>query len=146
MWVFRVELWCFWFPFTMYFYNQCRRNFFENLLCQLSWFFNHGNVTLFLYIITSLNTWHETCALLGCGTASMTTQDRTCTSYCLSLACSNIIRPHHAVDLVTVLKAILTGRQPCEKLHCLYENQMPNNFPKMTVLKKILWIVNSQGF
>ena len=32
------------------------------------------------------------------------------------------------VDLVTVLEAILKGRQPREKLQCLYEDLMSNNF------------------
>ena len=41
------------------------------------------------------------------------------------------------MDLVTVLKAILTSRQPCEKLQCLYEeNVMSNNLSKTAVLKK----------
>ena len=40
------------------------------------------------------------------------------------------------IDLVTVFDAILTSRQTCEKLQCLYENLMSNNFPKK-VLKKI---------
>ena len=40
------------------------------------------------------------------------------------------------IDLVTVLEAILTGRQPREKLQCLYENLMSNNFRKTAVLKK----------
>ena len=41
------------------------------------------------------------------------------------------------IDLVTVLEAILTSRQPREKLLCLYENLMSNNFRKKAVLKKI---------
>ena len=41
------------------------------------------------------------------------------------------------VDLVMVLEAILMSRQQCEKLQCLYENLMTNNFPEMAVLKKI---------
>ena len=40
------------------------------------------------------------------------------------------------IDLVTVLEAILTSRQPREKLLCLYENLMSNNFRKTAVLKK----------
>ena len=44
------------------------------------------------------------------------------------------------IDLVTVFDAILTSRQTCEKLQCLYENVMPNNFRKMAVLKK-LWLM-----
>ena len=42
-----------------------------------------------------------------------------------------------AIDLVTVFDAILTSRQTCEKLQCLYENLMSNNFRKTAVLKKI---------
>ena len=42
------------------------------------------------------------------------------------------------IDLViTVFDAILTSRQTREKLQCLFENLMSNNFPKTTVLKKI---------
>ena len=41
------------------------------------------------------------------------------------------------IDLVTVFDAILTSRQPREKLQCLYENLMSNNFRKMAVQKKI---------
>ena len=40
------------------------------------------------------------------------------------------------IDLVAVLHAILTSRQTCEKLQCLYENLMSNNFRKTAVLKK----------
>ena len=40
------------------------------------------------------------------------------------------------IDLVTVFDAILTSRQTCEKLQCLYENLMSNNFRRMAVLKK----------
>ena len=40
-------------------------------------------------------------------------------------------------DLVTVFDAVLTSRQMCEKLYCLYENLMSNNFRKTAVLKKI---------
>ena len=36
-----------------------------------------------------------------------------------------------------VVNAILTSRQTSEKLQCLYENLMLNNFRKMAVLKKI---------
>ena len=32
------------------------------------------------------------------------------------------------IDLVTVFDAILTSRKTCEKLQCLYENLMSNNF------------------
>ena len=41
------------------------------------------------------------------------------------------------IDLVTVFDAILTSRQTREKLQCLYENLMTNNFRRMAVLKKI---------
>ena len=41
------------------------------------------------------------------------------------------------VDLVTVFDAILTSRQTREKLQCLYENPMLNNFRITAVLKKI---------
>ena len=40
------------------------------------------------------------------------------------------------IDLVTVFEAILTGRQTCEKLQCLYENLMSNNFHETAVLNK----------
>ena len=39
-------------------------------------------------------------------------------------------------DLVTVLEAILTSRQPREKLQCLYENLMSSNSQKTAVLKQ----------
>ena len=41
------------------------------------------------------------------------------------------------IDLVTVFDAILTSGQTCEKLQCLYENLMSNNFRKTAVLQKI---------
>ena len=41
------------------------------------------------------------------------------------------------IDLVTVFDAILTSRQTREKLQCLYENLMSNNFRKTAVRKKI---------
>ena len=41
------------------------------------------------------------------------------------------------IDLVTVFNAILTSRQTREKLQCLYENLMSNNFRRTAVLKKI---------
>ena len=41
------------------------------------------------------------------------------------------------IDLVTVFDAILTSRQTREKLQCLYENLMSNNFRRMAVLNKI---------
>ena len=40
------------------------------------------------------------------------------------------------IDLVKVLKAILTSRQAREKLQFQYENVISNNFRKTTVLKK----------
>ena len=40
------------------------------------------------------------------------------------------------IDLVTVFDAILTSRQTCEKLLCLFENLMSNNFRTTVVLKK----------
>ena len=45
--------------------------------------------------------------------------------------------PKIAIDLVTVFDAILTSRQTREKLQCLYENLMSNNFRRTAVLKKI---------
>ena len=41
------------------------------------------------------------------------------------------------MDLVKVFDAILTSRQTCEKLQCLYENLMSNIFRKTAVLNKI---------
>ena len=41
------------------------------------------------------------------------------------------------IDLATVFDAILTSRQTREKLQCLYENLMSDNFRKTAVLKKI---------
>ena len=46
-------------------------------------------------------------------------------------------RPRLTIDLVTVFDTIQTSRQTCEKLQCLYENLMSNNFRKTAVLKKI---------
>ena len=40
------------------------------------------------------------------------------------------------IDLFTVFDTILTSRQTREKLHCLYENLMSDNFRKTAVLKK----------
>ena len=48
-----------------------------------------------------------------------------------------IITAKAGLDLVTVFAAILTSRQTREKLQCLYENLMLNNFRKTAVLKKI---------
>ena len=42
----------------------------------------------------------------------------------------------HIGLIVTVFDAILMSRQTCEKLQCLYENLMSNNFRKTPVLKK----------
>ena len=44
---------------------------------------------------------------------------------------------HGSIDLATVFDAILTSRQTREKLQCLYENLMSNNFHKTAVLNKI---------
>ena len=52
-------------------------------------------------------------------------------TYCVALLMPS------AIDLVTVFDAILTNRQKCEKLQCLYENLMSNNFRTTAVLKKI---------
>ena len=41
------------------------------------------------------------------------------------------------IDLVKVFDAILTSRQTREKLECLYENLMSNNFLSTAFLKKI---------
>ena len=41
------------------------------------------------------------------------------------------------IDLVAVFEAILTSRQMCKKLQCLYENPMLKNFRKTAVVKKI---------
>ena len=49
----------------------------------------------------------------------------------------SFLRPLSRIDLVTVFDAILTSRQTREKLQCLYENLMSNNFRRMAVLKKI---------
>ena len=43
----------------------------------------------------------------------------------------------YLIDLVTVFDAILTSRQTREKLQCLYENLISNNFRGTAVLKKI---------
>ena len=54
------------------------------------------------------------------------------------LGCRVAIRAlQFRIDLVTVFDAILTSRQTREKLQCLYENLMPNNFRRTAVLKKI---------
>ena len=41
------------------------------------------------------------------------------------------------IDLVMVFDAILMSRQTRDKLQCLYENLMSNNFRKTALLKKI---------
>ena len=54
------------------------------------------------------------------------------------------------IDLVTVLEAILTSRQAREKLQCLYENLMSNNFRKTNFMKKnienITWLREDTKF
>ena len=58
--------------------------------------------------------------------------------YCNAL---NYIALHcvarHCMGLITILEAILTSRQPCEKLQSLCEDLMLNKFPKTAFLKKI---------
>ena len=55
-------------------------------------------------------------------------------------------------DLVTVFDGILTSRQTREKLQCLYENLMSNNFRKTSLLKKknmnckLNYKLHSKGF
>ena len=49
---------------------------------------------------------------------------------------------NNKIDLVTVFDAILTSRQTCEKLQCLYENLMSNNFHTTAVLKKNINLFN----
>ena len=64
-------------------------------------------------------------------------------SYSDAYRCTNQplenIRPLECgrIELVTVLEAILARRQAREKLQCLYEILMSNNFRKTAVLKKI---------
>ena len=43
-----------------------------------------------------------------------------------------------SIGLVTVLEAILTSRQPREKLQCLYQNLMSNTFRNTVVQKRIM--------
>ena len=57
------------------------------------------------------------------------------------------------IGVMTVFDAILTSRQPREKLQCLYENPIQsnirNNFRKTAVLKKIMNCklkLHSKGF
>ena len=52
------------------------------------------------------------------------------------LSKTRLIFPRINGPLVTVFDAILTNRQTCEKLQCVYENLMSNNFRKTAVLKK----------
>ena len=40
------------------------------------------------------------------------------------------------IDLITVLEAILTGRQTRLEIQCLYGNAMSNNLHKTSLLKK----------
>ena len=70
-----------------------------------------------------------------------------CTQYnCIHFICIHFYFMHFIVNkfsgyisiigFVTVMEAILTSRQPREKLQCLDENLMSNNFHKTAVLKK----------
>ena len=43
---------------------------------------------------------------------------------------------YFAIGLVMVLETTLTREQLHEKLQCLHENLMSNNFRKMAILKK----------
>ena len=54
-----------------------------------------------------------------------------------SFSSLSMARLVYNIDLVTVFDAILTSRQTCEKLQCLYENLMSNDFRKTAVQKKI---------
>ena len=42
----------------------------------------------------------------------------------------------YTIDLIMVSEAILRGRQPLDKLQCLYGNLMSDNFRKTAVRKK----------
>ena len=54
------------------------------------------------------------------------------------LASEKKIEPDHKlIDLVMIFVAILTSRQTREKLQCLYENLMSNNFRITAFLKEI---------
>ena len=53
------------------------------------------------------------------------------------LSINDLLELFQLIDLVTVFDAILTSRQTREKLQCLYENLMSNNFRKTAILKKI---------
>ena len=61
--------------------------------------------------------------------------------HCILVDSCRVSFEYAKIDLVTVFDAILTSRQTCEKLECLYENLMSNNFRKTAVLKK-MWFVN----
>ena len=52
------------------------------------------------------------------------------------ISCSPILQNYNHLDN-RLFDAILTSRQTCEKLQCLYENLMSNNFHKTAFLKKI---------
>ena len=53
---------------------------------------------------------------------------------CRVFSLSRLFKPLFLTDLV--MEAILKSRQPREKLQCLYENLMSNNFRKTAFLKK----------
>ena len=55
----------------------------------------------------------------------------------IKYVCLSICFALKQIDLVTVFHATLTSRPTCEKLQCLNENLMSNNFRKTAVLKKI---------
>ena len=55
---------------------------------------------------------------------------------CFVLFCLDTETSIEGIDLVTVFDAILTSRQTREKLQCLYENPVSNNFRKTAVLEK----------
>ena len=55
-----------------------------------------------------------------------------------SVALLDCGRVFEETDLVTVLEAILTSRQPREKLPCLYENLISDTFRKTAITIK-LW-------
>ena len=48
----------------------------------------------------------------------------------------SLISKVDCIDLVADFDAILTSRQTREKLQCLHENLMSNNFRKTALLKK----------
>ena len=55
----------------------------------------------------------------------------------IKYVCLSICFVLKQTDLVTVFHAILMSRQTCEKLQCLSENLMSNNFRKTAVPKII---------